>query len=86
LGGGRGTGGNKWPKNLNALSSTMVTGIMKCFTSYEEDNGIKLLIVKGKRRAFCAEGDVAEVSQSVDNGTLYVDGNMVLIFPVLSFC
>ncbi|KAM0854322.1 hypothetical protein ACQ4PT_050482 [Festuca glaucescens] len=54
------------PKQLNALSSAMVTGLMKCFTSYEEDNAVKLLIVKGNGRAFCAGGDVAEVAQSIN--------------------
>ncbi|XP_047093935.1 3-hydroxyisobutyryl-CoA hydrolase 1-like [Lolium rigidum] len=54
------------PRQLNALSSAMVTGLMKCFTSYEEDNAVKLLIVKGNGRAFCAGGDVAEVAQSVN--------------------
>ncbi|KAF6983894.1 hypothetical protein CFC21_001986 [Triticum aestivum] len=57
------------PKQLNALSSAMVTGLLKCFTSYEEENTVKLLIVKGKGRAFCAGGDVAEVAQSINNDT-----------------
>ncbi|KAI5012015.1 hypothetical protein ZWY2020_024149 [Hordeum vulgare] len=55
------------PKQLNALSSAMVTGLLKCFTSYEEENTVKLLIVKGNGRAFCAGGDVAEVAQSINN-------------------
>jgi 3-hydroxyisobutyryl-CoA hydrolase len=56
------------PRQLNALSSAMVTGLMKCFTSYEEDNAVKLLIVKGNGRAFCAGGDVVEVAQSINKG------------------
>ncbi|VAH05562.1 unnamed protein product [Triticum turgidum subsp. durum] len=47
----------------------MVTELLKCFTSYEEENTVKLLIVKGKGRAFCAGGDVAEVAQSINNDT-----------------
>uniref|UniRef100_M8BEX8 3-hydroxyisobutyryl-CoA hydrolase n=1 Tax=Aegilops tauschii TaxID=37682 RepID=M8BEX8_AEGTA len=57
------------PKQLNALSSAMVTGLLKCFISYEEETTVKLLIVKGKGRAFCAGGDVAEVAQSINNDT-----------------
>uniref|UniRef100_A0A452YPW5 3-hydroxyisobutyryl-CoA hydrolase n=1 Tax=Aegilops tauschii subsp. strangulata TaxID=200361 RepID=A0A452YPW5_AEGTS len=34
------------PKQLNALSSAMVTGLLKCFISYEEETTVKLLIVK----------------------------------------
>ncbi|CAM0956098.1 unnamed protein product [Alopecurus aequalis] len=55
------------PRQLNALSSAMVTGLIKCFTSYEKDDAVKLLIVKGNGRAFCAGGDVAEVAQSINN-------------------
>uniref|UniRef100_A0A452YQ03 3-hydroxyisobutyryl-CoA hydrolase n=1 Tax=Aegilops tauschii subsp. strangulata TaxID=200361 RepID=A0A452YQ03_AEGTS len=46
-----------------------VTGLLKCFISYEEETTVKLLIVKGKGRAFCAGGDVAEVAQSINNDT-----------------
>ncbi|XP_052134355.1 3-hydroxyisobutyryl-CoA hydrolase 1-like [Oryza glaberrima] len=56
------------PKQLNALSSAMITGFLRCFTAYEEDEGVKLLlIVKGKGRAFCAGGDVAAVVRSINN-------------------
>ncbi|KAM0905519.1 hypothetical protein ACQ4PT_017342 [Festuca glaucescens] len=54
------------PRQLNALSSAMVRRLMKCFTSYEEDNAVKLLIVKGNGRAFCAGGDVVEIAQSIN--------------------
>ncbi|CAD6212127.1 unnamed protein product [Miscanthus lutarioriparius] len=53
------------PKQLNALSSAMIMGLLKCFTAYEKDNGVKLLIMKGNRRAFCAGGDVAAVVRSI---------------------
>uniref|UniRef100_A0A0E0BR38 3-hydroxyisobutyryl-CoA hydrolase n=1 Tax=Oryza glumipatula TaxID=40148 RepID=A0A0E0BR38_9ORYZ len=55
------------PKQLNALSSEMITCFLRCFTAYEEDDGVKLLIVKGKGRAFCAGGDVAAVVRSINN-------------------
>uniref|UniRef100_A0A0E0J9Q6 3-hydroxyisobutyryl-CoA hydrolase n=1 Tax=Oryza nivara TaxID=4536 RepID=A0A0E0J9Q6_ORYNI len=55
------------PKQLNALSSAMITCFLRCFTAYEEDDGVKLLIVKGKGRAFCAGGDVAAVVRSINN-------------------
>ncbi|ONM56341.1 3-hydroxyisobutyryl-CoA hydrolase 1 [Zea mays] len=53
------------PKQLNALSSTMIMGLLRCFTAYEKDDGVKLLIMKGKGRAFCAGGDVAAVVRSI---------------------
>ncbi|XP_066313524.1 3-hydroxyisobutyryl-CoA hydrolase 1-like [Miscanthus floridulus] len=53
------------PKQLNALSSAMIMGLLRCFTAYEKDDGVKLLIMKGKGRAFCAGGDVAAVVRSI---------------------
>ncbi|CAL4983665.1 unnamed protein product [Urochloa decumbens] len=55
------------PKQLNALSSTMVKELLRCFTAYERDDGVKLLIVKGKGRAFCAGGDVTACIHSIHN-------------------
>lgn len=55
------------PKQLNALSSTMIMALLRCFIAYEKDDGVKLLIMKGKGRAFCAGGDVAAVVRSIQN-------------------
>ncbi|PUZ45392.1 hypothetical protein GQ55_8G219300 [Panicum hallii var. hallii] len=55
------------PKQLNALSSAMIKELLRCFTTYEKDDGAKLLIMKGKGRAFCSGGDVTECIQSIHN-------------------
>uniref|UniRef100_K3ZIZ9 3-hydroxyisobutyryl-CoA hydrolase n=1 Tax=Setaria italica TaxID=4555 RepID=K3ZIZ9_SETIT len=55
------------PKQLNALSSTMIKELLRCFIAYEKDDGVKLLIMKGKGRAFCAGGDAAVGFQSALN-------------------
>ncbi|KAL6642650.1 hypothetical protein ACP70R_020831 [Stipagrostis hirtigluma subsp. patula] len=55
------------PKQLNALSSAMIMGLLRCFTAYESDDRVKLLIMKGNGRAFCAGGDVAAVVRSINN-------------------
>ncbi|KAL6906352.1 hypothetical protein ACP4OV_003953 [Aristida adscensionis] len=55
------------PKQLNALSSSMIMGLLRCFTAYERDDRVKLLIMKGKGRAFCAGGDVAAVVRSIND-------------------
>nr|TKW01474.1 hypothetical protein SEVIR_8G183300v2 [Setaria viridis] len=34
------------PKQLNALSSAMIKGLLRCFVAYEEEDGVKLLIMK----------------------------------------
>ncbi|XP_066342270.1 probable 3-hydroxyisobutyryl-CoA hydrolase 3 [Miscanthus floridulus] len=55
------------PKQLNVLSHAMIKGLRRCFTTYEKDDGVKLLIMKGTGRAFCAGGDVAAGVQSIYN-------------------
>jgi len=55
------------PKQLNALSSAMIMGLLRCFSAYEKDDKVKLLIMKGKGRAFCAGGDVSAVVRAINN-------------------
>ncbi|KAK4488588.1 hypothetical protein RD792_004354 [Penstemon davidsonii] len=56
------------PKQLNALSFAMVSGLLKLFTSCAEDSSVKLIILKGRGRAFCAGGDVAAVVRDISQG------------------
>ncbi|CAN1179567.1 3-hydroxyisobutyryl-CoA hydrolase 1 [Linum perenne] len=57
------------PKQLNALSFQMVSRLLELFLAYEADPNVKLIILKGKGRAFCAGGDVAAVVQDIQKGT-----------------
>ncbi|XP_068649933.1 3-hydroxyisobutyryl-CoA hydrolase 1-like isoform X2 [Aristolochia californica] len=49
------------PRQLNALSFEMISQLLDLFIAYEDDPSVKLVILKGKGRAFCAGGDVAAV-------------------------
>lgn len=51
------------PKQLNALSYYMVPKLLKTFQDDEGNSDVKLVIVKGTGRAFCAGGDVAAVAR-----------------------
>ncbi|TVU31583.1 hypothetical protein EJB05_23273 [Eragrostis curvula] len=55
------------PRQLNALSSTMIMGLLRYFIEYARDDRVKLLIMKGKGRAFCAGGDVSALVRSINN-------------------
>ncbi|GMH21625.1 hypothetical protein Nepgr_023467 [Nepenthes gracilis] len=50
------------PMQLNALSNYMISRLLELFIGYEEDPDVKLIILKGNGRAFCAGGDVAAVA------------------------
>ncbi|XP_073025011.1 3-hydroxyisobutyryl-CoA hydrolase 1-like [Primulina eburnea] len=56
------------PKQLNALSFEMVSRLLELFITCREDSTVKLLILKGKGRAFCAGGDVAAVVRDITKG------------------
>lgn len=53
------------PKQLNALSFQMISRLLELFLAYEEDPNVKLVILKGKGRAFCAGGDVVAVVHDI---------------------
>ncbi|CDY40163.1 BnaC04g13910D [Brassica napus] len=46
---------------MNSLCSNMITRLLQLFLAYEEDPNVKLLILKGQGKAFCAGGDVRPV-------------------------
>ncbi|CAN6833587.1 unnamed protein product [Brassica oleracea] len=56
------------PKQLNALSLNMVTRLLQVFLAYEVDPTVKLVILKGQGRAFCAGGDVSAVVRDIGLG------------------
>lgn len=63
------------PKQLNALSSVMVSRLLERLLAYEEDSNVKIIILKGKGRAFCAGGDVAGVVRDIKNGDWKLGAN-----------
>ncbi|XP_018437743.1 probable 3-hydroxyisobutyryl-CoA hydrolase 3 isoform X1 [Raphanus sativus] len=56
------------PKQMNALCSNMITRLLQLFLAYEEDPNVKLVILKGQGRAFCAGGDVRPVVGDIVQG------------------
>ncbi|KAL8192459.1 hypothetical protein R6Q57_027644 [Mikania cordata] len=56
------------PKKLNVLSLEMVSRLLEVLHVYEQDPNVKLIIMKGEGRAFCAGGDVAGVVSDVNKG------------------
>ncbi|KNA20198.1 hypothetical protein SOVF_054650 isoform B [Spinacia oleracea] len=56
------------PKQLNALSRYMVSRLLELFLAYEEDPSVKLVLLKGNGRAFCAGGDVSAVVRDITEG------------------
>ncbi|XP_049401819.1 3-hydroxyisobutyryl-CoA hydrolase 1-like [Solanum stenotomum] len=55
------------PKLLNALSFQMISRLTELFYASEEDPNVKMIILKGHGRAFCAGGDVSLFFQKPGN-------------------
>ena len=49
------------PEKLNALDLEMIRDLKKLFINYEEDKNVKLIVVRGNGKSFCAGGDVVKV-------------------------
>ncbi|OIT38091.1 PREDICTED: 3-hydroxyisobutyryl-CoA hydrolase 1-like [Nicotiana attenuata] len=56
------------PKQLNALSHQMISQLLELFHVSERDSNVKMIILKGNGRAFCAGGDVTAVVHNVRRG------------------
>ncbi|RZC74130.1 hypothetical protein C5167_049611 [Papaver somniferum] len=59
------------PRQLNALSFPMISPLLELFIAYEDDPNVKLVILKGQGRAFCAGGDVAAVANDPNMGATF---------------
>ncbi|KAL1188003.1 putative 3-hydroxyisobutyryl-CoA hydrolase 3 [Cardamine amara subsp. amara] len=56
------------PYQLNALCLNMISRLLKLFLVYEEDPSVKLVILKGQGRAFCAGGDALPLVSDIVQG------------------
>ncbi|KAI5346041.1 PREDICTED: 3-hydroxyisobutyryl-CoA hydrolase [Prunus dulcis] len=58
------------PRQLNTLSLEMISQLSELFVAYEDDANAKLIILKGRGRAFCAGGNLAAVHRHFLEGNL----------------
>lgn len=59
------------PKALNALSTALIARITEVLDAVAEDRGVRVVILRGDKRAFCAGHDLAEMTamrQAPDGG------------------
>ena len=62
------------PGSLNALSDAMLAALTEAFTALAADRSIRVVILRGTGRAFCAGHDLKEMQaarQSPDKGAAY---------------
>ncbi len=62
------------PGNLNALSDAMIAAIQSAFETLSEETGIRVIVLKGAGKAFCAGHDLKEMTagrKAKDGGAAY---------------
>ncbi|PHU10529.1 3-hydroxyisobutyryl-CoA hydrolase 1 [Capsicum chinense] len=65
------------PKKLNALSLQMISQLTELFYASEEDSNVKMIILKGHGRAFCAGGDVSPIFHNARQGNWKFGANFL---------
>ncbi|XP_047334115.1 3-hydroxyisobutyryl-CoA hydrolase 1-like [Impatiens glandulifera] len=73
------------PKQLNALSFTMVSQLLQHFLTCEEESNLNLIILKGQGRAFCAGGDVASVVHDINKGNWKIAAEFFRVEYIMNY-
>jgi 2-(1,2-epoxy-1,2-dihydrophenyl)acetyl-CoA isomerase len=56
------------PDRLNALSEAMLRGLAAAAAQAQDDSAVRVVVLTGAGRAFCAGGDVKAMAQAADEG------------------
>jgi len=56
------------PQRMNPLSSAMRKGLREAFDTFEESRELRVMVITGCGRAFCAGGDISEFDMDVREG------------------
>src|SRR5690348_4882583 len=51
------------PDKLNALNSELSTALNEALTRISEDDSVRVVVLRGAGRAFCAGGDLAAIGR-----------------------
>lgn len=57
-------------ERLNAISKELITEFSNLITYFESENDIRVIIITGAGRAFCAGADIKERAQNLDDQSL----------------
>ena len=72
-------------KNLNALTKQISEELMDAFISFENDNSVKVIVVKGIGRGFSAGGDIKEMKASIEGDSKkYMDDLTAAIYKMVA--
>ena len=58
------------PKTLNAINDDIIEELFQAFTASEADPQVRVMILTGEGRAFCAGGDLSTMKKQIDDGSI----------------
>jgi len=68
------------PDSLNAISPSLVNGIVSAFDQAENNNDVNVIVITGAGKAFCAGVDLKVISTSDGNSVLDNDDDLIAAF------
>lgn len=54
------------PDSRNALNAALISEIARCFEELSEDGGVRVVVLSGEGRAFCAGADIGYMRQTAE--------------------
>ena len=64
------------PKTLNAINDEIIEELYQAITAAEADDGVRVMVLTGAGKAFCAGGELGSFREGLENGTLDMAANM----------
>ncbi|MEM6646249.1 MAG: enoyl-CoA hydratase-related protein [Bacteroidota bacterium] len=77
------------PDQRNALSAAMVTALQRCFDEIEADASVRVVVLQGEGKAFCAGADLKALQglqTASSEANLRDSGQLAALFARISAC
>ncbi|GAB5521549.1 MAG: enoyl-CoA hydratase-related protein [Rhodothermales bacterium] len=77
------------PEQRNALSAKMATALMKCLDEIEADDAVRVVVLQGQGKAFCAGADLKALQglqAASSEANLHDSAHLARLFERISVC
>lgn len=64
------------PKTLNAINDDIIEDLYQAFTAAEADENVRVMVLSGVGKAFCAGGELGSFKKGLEDGTIDMAKNM----------
>lgn len=64
------------PRTMNAINDAIIEELYQCFVAAEQDESVKVMVLTGAGKAFCAGGELGSFKEGLEDGSLDMARNM----------